>query len=344
MIIYNRDENAFKQHSLSESHVRQMLVVGEHANTYIETYSQEFLKDFLQLLSRRWGTKRVRANQVYQEFIQDKHHTHMNSTKWVTLTGFLQYLGKSGICHVDETEKGWFISWIDNSPKALAKQDAALKKERQDLGDEERQRRMINEQIGRVKAMEAEQRQNSERGSSAGPSTTDDEGEDEEIDITTIQPIKLSIGAGLNNKGKQREESHEPQATDSKSADAGLGADKTPIEGEEIKNVAPEDAKAPQAILVSAEPVAAPSASLLSKPKVNPLKMVGKSNPLKANPLKAKSKAETSAPPSQATNNANGKRTLTAMEAIALEEQERKRRRERSNHSGPGRDSLHHRH
>ncbi|KAK9895276.1 hypothetical protein P389DRAFT_137282, partial [Cystobasidium minutum MCA 4210] len=151
-----RDENAFKQHSLSEGHVRQMLVVGEHANTYIENYSKEFLSDFIQLLSRRWGTKRVRANQVYQEFIQDKSHTHMNATKWVTLTGFVQYLGKNGICHVDETEKGWFISWIDTSPKALAKQDAALKKERQDLGDEERQRRMINEQIERVKAMEAE--------------------------------------------------------------------------------------------------------------------------------------------------------------------------------------------
>ena len=28
----------------------------------------------------------------------------MNATKWVTLTGFIQYLGKSGKCTVDETE------------------------------------------------------------------------------------------------------------------------------------------------------------------------------------------------------------------------------------------------
>jgi len=46
----------------------------------------------------------------------------MNSTRWVTLTEFIKHLGRSGIARVDETEKGWFIAWIDNSPKALAKQ------------------------------------------------------------------------------------------------------------------------------------------------------------------------------------------------------------------------------
>jgi len=59
---------------------------------------------------------------VYQEFIQDKHHQHMNSTRWVTLTEFVKHLGRSGVARVDETEKGWFLAWIDNSPKALEKQ------------------------------------------------------------------------------------------------------------------------------------------------------------------------------------------------------------------------------
>lgn len=63
----------------------------------------------------------MRANQVYQEYIQDKHHLHMNSTRWVTLTEFIKHLGRTGVGRVDETEKGWFIAWIDNSPKALAK-------------------------------------------------------------------------------------------------------------------------------------------------------------------------------------------------------------------------------
>ena len=63
----------------------------------------------------------MRANQVYQEYIADKNHLHMNSTRWVTLTEFVKHLGRSGIAKVDETEKGWFLAWIDSSPKALAK-------------------------------------------------------------------------------------------------------------------------------------------------------------------------------------------------------------------------------
>lgn len=69
----------------------------------------------------RFGTKRIRANQVYQEYIADKQHLHMNSTRWVTLTEFVKHLGRTGVAKVDETEKGWFIQWIDSSPKALAK-------------------------------------------------------------------------------------------------------------------------------------------------------------------------------------------------------------------------------
>lgn len=310
-----------------------MLVVGEHASSYIENYSKEFLTDFIQLLSRRWGTKRVRANQVYQEFIQDKSHTHMNATKWVTLTGFLQYLGKNGICHVDETEKGWFISWIDTSPKALAKQDAALKKERQDLGDEERQRRMINEQIERVKALEASREQDGgERSSSAGPSTP---AEEEEFDVTTLHPIKLSIG-GFGNKGKHREDSSSaPVASGSASpapspTDAADAANNE-ANGEQLNEAAAGESSNLQAMLVSSEPVTIAAAP--SKPKVNPLKMTGKTNPLKSNPLKSKP-SKTDYTPSSST--APAKKPVTAMEQIALEEQERQKRRQNGGGSGRG--------
>lgn len=100
----------------------------------------------------RFGTKRVFANRVYQEFIQDKNHLHMNATRWVTLTEFAKHLGRSGIARVDETDKGWFIAWIDNSPKALAKQEASMKKERATMSDEQRERILIAEQIERANA------------------------------------------------------------------------------------------------------------------------------------------------------------------------------------------------
>ncbi|KAK7022171.1 zinc finger protein rts2 [Favolaschia claudopus] len=156
-----RDENGFKCHAQSEAHLRQMLVVGENAGKHITNFSQEFQSTFVALLSRRFGTKRVRANQVYQEYISDKSHLHMNATRWVTLTEFVKHLGRAGIARVDETEKGWFIAWIDNSPKALAKAEASMKKDRATTSDEQRERMLIAEQIERAKA---------EEGSSAGPS------------------------------------------------------------------------------------------------------------------------------------------------------------------------------
>ncbi|OJT09953.1 DNA/RNA-binding protein KIN17, partial [Trametes pubescens] len=147
-----RDENGFKCHAQSESHLRQMLVVGESAGKHIADYSSQFQHDFVQLLSRRFGTKRVKANTVYQEVIQDRSHLHMNSTRWVTLTEFVKHLGRTGVARVDETEKGWFIAWIDNSPKALAKQEASMKKERMNVSDEQRERTLIEEQIERAAA------------------------------------------------------------------------------------------------------------------------------------------------------------------------------------------------
>ncbi|KAL5482898.1 hypothetical protein ACEPAI_9493 [Sanghuangporus weigelae] len=167
-----RDENGFKCHSQSESHLRQMLAVGENASSHINSYSMEFQHDFVQLLSRRFGTKRVQANRVYQEFIQDKQHTHMNATRWVTLSEFVKHLGRSGICRVDETEKGWFIAWIDSSPKALAKQEASLKKERQAMGDEQRERMLITEQIERA------EREKNEKVREGGSSSGAESGED----------------------------------------------------------------------------------------------------------------------------------------------------------------------
>ncbi|KAI1932412.1 hypothetical protein LOZ65_000706 [Ophidiomyces ophidiicola] len=145
-----RDENGFKCHTQSESHVRQMLLVGEDPKKFIAGYSNDFLRDFLQLLRTSHGEKQVNINHFYQEYIANKEHIHMNATKWSSLTEFAKHLGREGICRVEEGEKGIFISWIDNSPEALRRQDAIRKKERQDRGEEERERKLIQEQIKRA--------------------------------------------------------------------------------------------------------------------------------------------------------------------------------------------------
>jgi len=33
---------------------------------------------------------------VYNEYIQDRDHTHMNSTQWLTLTDFVKWMGREG--------------------------------------------------------------------------------------------------------------------------------------------------------------------------------------------------------------------------------------------------------
>ncbi|KAG5463168.1 MAG: domain of Kin17 curved DNA-binding protein-domain-containing protein [Olpidium bornovanus] len=101
-------------------------------------------------LSRSHQTKRVLANQVYQEFIQDRHHLHMNSTKWETLTDFVKWMGRERVCEVDETPRGWFVAWIDRSPKALERAAAEARRARQDADDEAREKRLLEEQVQRA--------------------------------------------------------------------------------------------------------------------------------------------------------------------------------------------------
>jgi len=93
----------------------------------------------------------VQMNHFYQEYIHNKEHIHMNATRWPSLTEFAKFLGREGICRVEENEKGIHIAWIDNSPDALRRQDAIKKKERMDKGDEEREQKQIEEQIKKAR-------------------------------------------------------------------------------------------------------------------------------------------------------------------------------------------------
>ena len=59
-------------HVQSESHVRQVLLIGEDPKKYIEDYSKQFLDNFLNLLKTGHGEKKVHINQFYQQVIADK--------------------------------------------------------------------------------------------------------------------------------------------------------------------------------------------------------------------------------------------------------------------------------
>ncbi|XP_041833397.1 DNA/RNA-binding protein KIN17 [Melanotaenia boesemani] len=144
-----RDENGFKCHCMSESHQRQLLLASENPNKFMDYFSDEFKSDFLELLRRRFGTKRVHNNIVYNEYISHREHVHMNSTQWETLTDFTKWLGREGLCKVDETPKGWYIQYIDRDPETIRRQEEQARKKKQELDDEERSARFIEEQVRR---------------------------------------------------------------------------------------------------------------------------------------------------------------------------------------------------
>ena len=136
IIKTNTDENGFKCHMTSDSHLRQMKIFRENAGGLMDSFSREFEVSYLETLRRRHGTQRMNANNVYQEVIQDKHHVHMNSTKWSTLSDFVQYLGKKGLVIVEETERGWYVTYIERDPALLARQEALKKKTEADAREE----------------------------------------------------------------------------------------------------------------------------------------------------------------------------------------------------------------
>ncbi|CAI0443145.1 unnamed protein product [Linum tenue] len=90
-----RDENGFKCHCMSESHQRQMQIFGQNPHRVVEGYSEEFENGFLDLMRRSHRFSRIAATVVYNEYIHDRHHVHMNSTEWATLTEFVKYLGRT---------------------------------------------------------------------------------------------------------------------------------------------------------------------------------------------------------------------------------------------------------
>lgn len=148
-----RDENGFKCHCMSESHQRQMQVFGQNPHRIVDGYSEEFESSFLEHMKRSHRFSRIAATVVYNEYISDRHHVHMNSTQWATLTEFVKHLGRTGKCKVDETPKGWFITYIDRDSETLFKEKMKNKRRRSDLVEEERQERAIAAQIERAAAM-----------------------------------------------------------------------------------------------------------------------------------------------------------------------------------------------
>ncbi|KAG7566310.1 DNA/RNA-binding protein Kin17 conserved domain [Arabidopsis suecica] len=205
-----RDENGFKCHCMSESHQRQMQVFGQNPTRVVDGYSEEFEQTFLDLMRRSHRFSRIAATVVYNEYINDRHHVHMNSTEWATLTEFIKYLGKTGKCKVEETPKGWFITYIDRDSETLFKERLKNKRVKSDLAEEEKQEREIQKQIERAaEKLNAGGGEGESSGKEVVEEYDDKKKKEEELRLKSGVKVGFALGGGVKQvtTGKERVES-----------------------------------------------------------------------------------------------------------------------------------------
>lgn len=112
--------------------------------------AQEFEETFMEHWRRAHPTSRIGANELYNEFIVDRHHIHMNATKWVTLTEFVKYLGREGKAKVEETPKGWYMTLVRRDPETERREGERAKRRRVEEADALRAERHVRQQIERA--------------------------------------------------------------------------------------------------------------------------------------------------------------------------------------------------
>lgn len=208
--------------------------------------------------------------------------------------------GLTGICRVEETEKGLFVSWIDNSPETMRKREAVMKKERQDKGDEEREQRQIQEQVERAQRSAAKEHKEEEENPEAKMLQRED-GE------------KVTLNFGFGAKPKPDAKSASPPSTESPETK------ETAAVPSNTESPAPSTQEAPQAPKISMSLGA-------QKPK-NVFASAGKKNPL------AGKKGSVLAPPKKMTEQ---ERIMKA----EMEAAQRKRSRPDSGFSQPKRPKV----
>lgn len=142
-----RDENGFKSHCMSQGHQQQMQLLRNDPGRLLDRLSHGFERQFLQHLKLSHQSTRTAATVVWNEYMANRHHSHLNSTRWVTLTEFVKHLGRTGKCKVDETPKGWFVTFIDRERKTIIPENVTKKRPMAQLVKEEK---TLTEQIERA--------------------------------------------------------------------------------------------------------------------------------------------------------------------------------------------------
>lgn len=320
-------KNGFKCHTMSESHQRQLLLFADNSSKFMDDFSREFNTEYLNTLKRRFGTKRVNANIVYQELIADRHHIHMNATKWLTLTDYVQYLGRQGHCIVDQTEKGWFVTYIDRDPEALRRQEEIEKKRKLDIDDRQRQQIYLEKQM--------------EKDKQKGPIQS---AEPTELKKSENEVLKISFLKPKSSLKETQTTNTDKPCTSSKSSDedeSSLGFDvkqaikQEPEQANEQIDSKQNDQNTKSKSEDAKEPTKTPTSDLIDT-KLLKCEEIKKEKPSGFNSMNISSSSSSKA--STSSSNLSGvfklpeKRKNSALDDIIAEEERRKEKLNRKDH------------
>lgn len=73
------------------------------------------------------------------------------ATKWTTLTEFVQDLGRRGVCKVEETSRGWYITYKPRDYQEELRDRMHKRKQREEEAEEHRQERAIRQQVNEAR-------------------------------------------------------------------------------------------------------------------------------------------------------------------------------------------------
>lgn len=212
-----RNGRGFCFHIKSNSHIRCDRAVSTNKNECLDGSSSDFVIGFLKFLKRKYNCRRVNATKVYEGYISAEDHINITLTKWTSLTDFLKWLGWAGKCLVEKTERGWFVTYIDQDMNPVeAGQAWSMNVGKIDEGSTETQGENVNEETAPL--TEALENENVQAQATDNEDKQEDSciTENEEINNATVKIEKPDNEETQNADAEKVDESQEPNSTNDK--------------------------------------------------------------------------------------------------------------------------------
>ena len=172
---------------------------GENSGRFIKGYSEQFLSNFLDMMAVSHRNTRIKATVAYNEYIGNKTHVHMNSTKWTTLTEFVKYLGREKLCDIEETAKGWFITYKPRDKEEQLRDRMEMEKRRKEEDEETRMANVLARQIAKQNKKGGEEKKEERKADAIDL----DDGEREKINLHVVSG---GLNNALENSEKKRKD------------------------------------------------------------------------------------------------------------------------------------------